>query len=152
MIIKLTEYKDPAIYTNFFDVVIKKVAVNRDIYLEDLDISPSTYKRVKNHESKRGKLIIEKNSIVSTIEIEKATKETKNLDLVIDETITVVNNKNINMNDVIPEIMGVVESSLENATEIKVPETCPACGSHLVLDGAHYNYDLFHLFYILHYF
>ena len=41
-------------------------------------------------------------------------------------------------NDVIPEIMGVVESSLENAKEIKVPETCPACGSHLVLDGAHY--------------
>lgn len=41
-------------------------------------------------------------------------------------------------NDVIPEIMGVVESSLENATEIKVPEVCPACGSHLVLDGAHY--------------
>lgn len=41
-------------------------------------------------------------------------------------------------NDVIPEIMGVVESSLEDATEIKVPETCPACGSHLVLDGAHY--------------
>ena len=41
-------------------------------------------------------------------------------------------------NDVIPEIMGVVEDSLENATEIKVPETCPACGSHLVLDGAHY--------------
>ena len=34
--------------------------------------------------------------------------------------------------------MGVVEDSLENATEIKVPETCPACGSHLVLDGAHY--------------
>lgn len=41
-------------------------------------------------------------------------------------------------NDVIPKIMGVVESTLENATEIKVPETCPACGSHLVLDGAHY--------------
>lgn len=41
-------------------------------------------------------------------------------------------------NDVIPEIMGVVEDSLENAIEIKVPKTCPACGSHLVLDGAHY--------------
>ena len=41
-------------------------------------------------------------------------------------------------NDVIPEIMGVVESSLECATEIRVPEVCPACGSHLVLDGAHY--------------
>ena len=41
-------------------------------------------------------------------------------------------------NDVIPEIMGVVESSLENAIEIRVPETCPACGSHLILNGAHY--------------
>lgn len=41
-------------------------------------------------------------------------------------------------NDVIPEIMGVVKDSLENAIEIKVPKTCPACGSHLVLDGAHY--------------
>ena len=41
-------------------------------------------------------------------------------------------------NDVIPEIMGVVPESLEGCEEIKVPETCPACGSHLVLDGAHY--------------
>lgn len=41
-------------------------------------------------------------------------------------------------NDVIPEIMGVVSESLENAIEITVPEVCPACGSHLVLDGAHY--------------
>lgn len=41
-------------------------------------------------------------------------------------------------NDVIPEIMGVVEESLEEAKEITVPEICPACGSHLVLDGAHY--------------
>ena len=41
-------------------------------------------------------------------------------------------------NDVIPEIMGVVESSLENAIEINPPKVCPACGSHLVLDGALY--------------
>ena len=41
-------------------------------------------------------------------------------------------------NDVIPEIMGVVESTLEGAIDINVPETCPSCGSHLVLDGAHY--------------
>ena len=41
-------------------------------------------------------------------------------------------------NDVIPEIMGVVESTLDNAEEIIAPEFCPACGSHLVLDGAHY--------------
>ena len=41
-------------------------------------------------------------------------------------------------NDVIPEIMGVVESTIEGATDIKVPEVCPACGSHLVQDGVHY--------------
>lgn len=41
-------------------------------------------------------------------------------------------------NDVIPEIMGVVPESLEGSEEIKAPELCPACGSHLVLDGAHY--------------
>ena len=48
--------------------------------------------------------IIEKNSIVDTIEIENGTKETKNLDIIIDKSITVVNNKSINMNNVIPEI------------------------------------------------
>jgi len=41
-------------------------------------------------------------------------------------------------NDVIPEIMGIVPESLEGSEEIKVPETCPACGSHLILTGAHY--------------
>lgn len=41
-------------------------------------------------------------------------------------------------NDVIPEIMGVVSESLEGSEEIKAPKVCPACGSHLVLDGAHY--------------
>ena len=48
--------------------------------------------------------IIEKGSVVQTLEIENGTKETKHLDLVIDETITVVNNKSIDMNSVIPEI------------------------------------------------
>ena len=41
-------------------------------------------------------------------------------------------------NDVIPEIMGIVPESLEDSEEIKVPDVCPACGSHLVLNGAHY--------------
>ena len=41
-------------------------------------------------------------------------------------------------NDVIPEIMGIVPESLEGSEEIKVPDVCPACGSHLVLNGAHY--------------
>lgn len=41
-------------------------------------------------------------------------------------------------NDVIPEIMGVVEGKLENTEEIVPPTMCPACGSHVILEGAHY--------------
>ena len=40
-------------------------------------------------------------------------------------------------NDVIPEIMGV-SSEDENCKEIEVPETCPACGAHVVQNGVHY--------------
>ena len=40
-------------------------------------------------------------------------------------------------NDVIPEIMGVVPESLEGSEEIIPPTTCPACGSHLIDEGAH---------------
>ena len=40
-------------------------------------------------------------------------------------------------NDVIPEIMGVVESSLEGAQEIIPPTHCPSCGSELHQDGVH---------------
>lgn len=41
-------------------------------------------------------------------------------------------------NDVIPEIMGVVEDSLNESTEINPPEVCPYCKSELVQDGVHY--------------
>ena len=41
-------------------------------------------------------------------------------------------------NDVIPEIIGIVPESIEGAQDIEPPTTCPACGSHVVLDGAHY--------------
>ncbi|WP_163193170.1 NAD-dependent DNA ligase LigA [Clostridium thermarum] len=41
-------------------------------------------------------------------------------------------------NDVIPEIMGVVEDSLEGSREISPPENCPYCGSKVILEGAHY--------------
>ena len=60
MIISLKEYKDEVIYFSLFDILIKKVAPNRDIYLEDMDISPTTYKRCKNIQSKKSKEIIEK--------------------------------------------------------------------------------------------
>ncbi len=48
--------------------------------------------------------IKEKNTVVDTIEIENATKETKMLDMIIDESITVINNKSIDVNQIIPEI------------------------------------------------
>ena len=60
MIISLKEYKDEVIYFSLFDILIKKVAPNRDIYLEDMDISPTTYKRCKNRLSKKGREIIQK--------------------------------------------------------------------------------------------
>lgn len=41
-------------------------------------------------------------------------------------------------NDVIPEIMGVVESTLKNSKEIMPPHRCPYCGSELIKDGVHY--------------
>lgn len=40
-------------------------------------------------------------------------------------------------NDVIPEITGVVEESLQNAEDIEEPALCPACESKLVRDGVH---------------
>lgn len=41
-------------------------------------------------------------------------------------------------NDVIPEIMGVAEDTLEGSREIEAPEHCPYCGSELVQEGVHY--------------
>jgi DNA ligase (NAD+) len=44
-------------------------------------------------------------------------------------------------NDVIPEIMGVAGELNEDTQEIIPPTTCPACGSHIILNGAHYFCD-----------
>lgn len=43
-------------------------------------------------------------------------------------------------NDVIPEVLGVVEESLNNPgiKDIVMPTHCPACGSELIQDGVHY--------------
>ena len=43
-------------------------------------------------------------SIIKTVEIKNGTKETKNLDLHIQDSITVINNKNIDATSVLPEI------------------------------------------------
>ena len=46
----------------------------------------------------------EANNVVETIEIPKATKETKNLDLLIQDNITVINNKTTDVNNISPQI------------------------------------------------
>lgn len=46
----------------------------------------------------------EKNTVIETIEVENATKETQMLDLLIDESITIMNNKSLDVNQIIPEI------------------------------------------------
>lgn len=46
----------------------------------------------------------EKNQLIETIQIENATKETMDLDLIIDKEITVINNKSITIDQIIPEI------------------------------------------------
>lgn len=48
--------------------------------------------------------IKEKNTVIDTIEIENATKETKNLNLLIDESITIINKKDLDVDKIIPEI------------------------------------------------
>lgn len=48
--------------------------------------------------------ITEKNSVIKTIEVENATKETKNLDLLIEDSITVVNHKDTKTTDILPDI------------------------------------------------
>lgn len=48
--------------------------------------------------------IKEANNLIDTIEIKKATKETKNLDLLIEDGITVVNNKQTDINSIVPNI------------------------------------------------
>lgn len=44
-------------------------------------------------------------------------------------------------NDVIPEIMGVAQDTLETSKGIEPPKTCPYCGSDLMQDGVHYFCD-----------
>lgn len=46
----------------------------------------------------------ESNNVIETIEIPKATKETKYLDLLIKDDITVINNKSTDMNSISPQI------------------------------------------------
>lgn len=45
-----------------------------------------------------------KNDVITHIEVEKATKETKDLDLLISDEIVVMNNKSITMDQMSPEI------------------------------------------------
>ncbi|MGN1299381.1 MAG: D-alanyl-D-alanine carboxypeptidase family protein [Candidatus Scatovivens sp.] len=49
--------------------------------------------------------IKETNNVADTIEVPKATRDTKNLDLLVKDNITVVNNKTTDVNQISPEII-----------------------------------------------
>ncbi|MBQ3415073.1 MAG: D-alanyl-D-alanine carboxypeptidase [Clostridia bacterium] len=46
-----------------------------------------------------------KGDIIKNIEVDKATKETKNLNLVINDDVTIINNKKINVKEIEPEVI-----------------------------------------------
>ena len=78
----------------------------------------------------------EANNVIDTIEIKKATKETKNLDLLIKDEITVVNNKQTDINSITPTI------------ELKEDLIAPISKGEIVgtitydVDGISYSSDL----------
>lgn len=55
---KLDSYKDFKIYFNLFDVLIKNKASNKELFLESIYISPSSYRRAKNDGNKIGEQIL----------------------------------------------------------------------------------------------
>ncbi len=95
------------------------------IHLFDYAYDNFTLTKIKNE-----------NNVVKTIEIENATKETKNLDLLIKDSITVINNKETNTENLLPEIT-------LNA-DLKAPITKgDTVGSiKYVVDDIAYNSDL----------
>lgn len=74
------------------------VVLNGDRFLDSIKLFDYAYDNFTLTKVK------EKNTVIDTIEIENATKETKMLDLLIDESITVINNKSIDVKQIIPEI------------------------------------------------
>lgn len=48
--------------------------------------------------------VITENSVVTSIEVENGTKDTKNLDLIADNTINALHNKELDLNTITPEI------------------------------------------------
>lgn len=58
--INLEQYKENKQYLLLFDILIKEVANNKDIFLEDLNITPSSYRRAKTSEQAIGKHIVDR--------------------------------------------------------------------------------------------
>lgn len=56
------------------------------------------------YENYKFSTVVHEGSVVNTIEVQNGTKETKNLDLVIDNDIIALHNKNLDFNTITPEI------------------------------------------------
>lgn len=57
--IDLKDYLQNKQYLLLFDIIIKKNVTNRDIFLESINISPSTYRRAKVSEQNHGTIIVD---------------------------------------------------------------------------------------------
>ena len=66
-------YKDTTQYFAMFDVLIKKHAVNKDHFLLDHNIVPSSYRRCRNSEQKAGSSII--NKLCKVLKLKPMTNE-----------------------------------------------------------------------------
>lgn len=55
----LTLYKESRQYFYLFDVYLKNLAINKDPFLEELGITPSSYRRARMSEQKVGVQIVE---------------------------------------------------------------------------------------------
>jgi len=58
--INFDEYKEKKQYLLLFDILIKEVHHNKDIFLEDINITPSSYRRAKITEQNIGRNIVDK--------------------------------------------------------------------------------------------
>ena len=78
----------------------------------------------------------EKNAVITNIEVDKATKDTKNLDLLISDEITVMNNKSITVDQMTP----VIKLNDEITAPIKAGDEIGTISYNV--DGLEYNAKL----------
>jgi len=71
--VDLTEYKGSKQYCILFDFLIKKKGVNKDDFLKESGVSPSTYRKCRMVEQNTGKIVVDK--LCKAFDFENVTDE-----------------------------------------------------------------------------